>query len=116
MLFALKNSISLTLKNADGSLQGNKSVNLTEPNSHTQFTVSFDESATATTEELPYAEYTVQYGTGTLNSKVEVNESAVSQTIYTNEIMISYSIKVRVHSKDTALPLSGVSVGVFLQN
>lgn len=60
--------------------------------------------------------YAVQYGSSILNSRVEVNESAASQTIYTNEVRITYSIKVRVLSKDSGLPFSDVSVNVFQQN
>ena len=78
-----------------------------------EFNITFNENATATAEDLPYSVYTVKYGSGILSSRVEVNESAVSQTIYTNEIMISYTIKAHVYDKNTSLPISGVSVNIF---
>ena len=60
--------------------------------------------------------YAVKYGTGFLNSRVEVNESGTSQTIYTSEVQISYTVRVRVCKKGSASPISGVSVTIFQQN
>ena len=50
MLFSLSNSVKLTLKNADGSLQTNKSVTLVDSEGSKKFKVSFDKSPTVSTD------------------------------------------------------------------